>query len=108
MTYSEMKDSGVEWLGDIPADWEVIISRFVFDQIGDVDHYMPESVDNGISYIMTGDLKKILSDIDFNSCKKISDEDYLKLSKKIKLVTRHGARQTPPSKLRRGLQLIKK
>ncbi|MCR5662433.1 MAG: hypothetical protein K6G50_09960 [bacterium] len=51
----KMKPSGIEWIGEIPEEWEIIISRFVFDQIGDVDHYMPASVDNGIPYVMTGD-----------------------------------------------------
>ena len=74
-----MKHSGVDWIGDIPDDWNVIILRFVVDQIGDVDHYMPKSVDEGISYVITCDLKRALSTIDFDSCKKISNEDYLKL-----------------------------
>ena len=81
----QMKDSGSSWIGMIPIGWNAIISRFVLDQIGDVDHYMPESVDTGIPYVMTGDLKKTLSDIDFESCKKISSADYEALSKKIKL-----------------------
>ena len=79
-----MKDSGSSWIGMIPIGWDAIISRFVLDQIGDVDHYMPESVDAGVPYVMTGDLKKTLSDIDFESCKKISSVDYEALSKKIK------------------------
>lgn len=80
-----MKDSGSSWIGTIPIGWDAIISRFVLDQISDVDHYMPESVDVGIPYVMTGDLKKTLSDIDFESCKKISSADYEALSKKINL-----------------------
>ena len=78
-----MKDSGIEWIGEIPSEWEVIISRFVIDNIGDVDHYMPESVDTGFPYIMTGDLKESLSDINFGKCKKISSGDYVTLSQKI-------------------------
>lgn len=81
----KMKDSGSKWIEEVPAEWEVIISRFVLDQIGDVDHYMPESVDAGIPYIMTGDLKKLLSEVDLDSCKKITREDYETLCKKIKL-----------------------
>ena len=80
----KMKDSGIEWIGMIPEGWEVIISRFVLDQIGDVDHYMPETVDIGVPYIMTGDLKQKLSCINFESCKQISCLEYEMLSKKIK------------------------
>ena len=59
----KMKDSGSKW----------------------IEHYMPESVDAGIPYIMTGDLKKLLSEVDLDSCKKITREDYETLCKKIKL-----------------------
>lgn len=78
-----MKDSGIEWIGEIPKDWDVIISRFVIDNIVDVDHYMPESVEIGYPYVMTGDLKESLSEVDFDKCKKISSGDYVALSQKI-------------------------
>ena len=80
----EMKDSGIEWIGEIPKEWNFIISRFLIDQIGDVDHYMPVSVDNGIPYVMTGNLKKFISEIDFEKCKKVSEADYNSLCGKIK------------------------
>lgn len=83
-----MKDSGIEWIGEIPEEWEVIISRFVIDNIGDVDHYMPNSVKSGIPYIMTGDLRENLSSIDISNCKQISEEDFEALSKKI--TPQHG------------------
>ena len=44
---------------------------------------MPTSVDNGIPYIMTGDFFGI-NDIDFNGAKKVSADDYVSLSAKIK------------------------
>ena len=34
----EMKPSGVEWIGDIPAHWEVIRNKFIFQQIRDVSY----------------------------------------------------------------------
>lgn len=51
--------------------------------IGDIDHRMPESVKDGIPYIMTGSFVGI-NDIDFEDSKLISIEDYEQLSKKIK------------------------
>ena len=54
-----------------------------FCKVGDIDHRMPASVDNGIPYIMTGDFFGI-NDIDFNSAKKVSADDYVSLSAKIK------------------------
>lgn len=80
----EMKDSGVEWIGRIPASWEYKKIRYIVNDIGDIDHYMPESVGYGIAYLMTGDLSDKVSDIDFERCKQVSYEDYKKLSKKIK------------------------
>lgn len=79
----EMKDSGKEWFGRIPNDWECVISRFVLQNVGDINHYMPESVDEGYPYLMIRDLKDVTSEIDFESCKRISLEDYTELRKKI-------------------------
>ena len=31
-----MKPSGVEWIGEIPAHWEVVRNKFIFQQIRDV------------------------------------------------------------------------
>lgn len=51
--------------------------------IGDINHRMPQSVINGIPYLMTGDFVGI-NDLDFENSKQISTEDYEQLSKKIK------------------------
>jgi type I restriction enzyme S subunit len=53
-----MKESGVEWLGEVPEHWDVNNINYVLNAIGDVDHYMPQSVEKGIPYVMTGDLKE--------------------------------------------------
>ena len=52
-------------------------------EIGDIDHRMPETVDNGIPYLMTGDFINI-NELNFSGVKHISLEDYKKLSSKIK------------------------
>ena len=36
--YPEYKESGVEWIGDIPAHWEVIRNKFIFQQTRDVSY----------------------------------------------------------------------
>jgi len=79
-----MKDSGVEWLGEVPEHWVVSPMDYVLNAIGDVDHYMPKSVDKGIPYVMTGNLTEFASNIKFEDCKQVNRTDYLKLSKKIK------------------------
>lgn len=81
----ELKDSGIEWFGSVPKHWIISKLSYSLSAIGDVDHYMPESIDDsGVPYVMTGDLKELVSDIDFEQCKQVSHDDYLKLSKKIK------------------------
>lgn len=79
----ETKDTGIKWFGEIPKHWECVISRFVFDEVGDINHYMPDSVDSGIPYLMIGDLKEKVSEIDFDSCKKVSKNDFDALKQKM-------------------------
>ncbi len=71
-------------VGLIPEDWEVFVLRNVLTGVADVDHYMPKTEKYGIPYVMTGDLKELVGDIDFDKCKKISPIAFKKLSKKVK------------------------
>jgi len=80
----EFVDSGVEWIGKIPKHWEVKKLKYIVKQIGDIDHYMPNSVSYGKPYLMTGDIDEKASLIDFENCKQISERDFFKLSQKIK------------------------
>ena len=80
----KMKDSGVEWIGDVPEHWEVKNIDHILDAIGDVDHFMPVSVEKGVPYLMTGDLKELASLVNLKDCKQVSHDDYAKLSKRIK------------------------
>ena len=54
-----------------------------FCKVGDIDHKMPPSVVEGVPYVMTGDFFGI-NGIDYVNAKKVSEEDYKKLSRKIK------------------------
>jgi type I restriction enzyme S subunit len=36
--YAEYKDSGQKWLGDVPAHWEVLPNRAIFDEIKERNH----------------------------------------------------------------------
>lgn len=79
-----LKDSGVEWIGEVPEHWKVMKMNYALRSIADVNHYMPDSVSEGYPYIMTGDLKEHLSEIDLDSCKQISEKDYKELIVKCK------------------------
>ncbi|MCR5043796.1 MAG: restriction endonuclease subunit S [Bacteroidaceae bacterium] len=80
-----MRDSDIDWIGEVPEHWEIIKMKRCVDSIGDVDHYMPDSVDAGIPYIMTRDLADRTSIIKKELCKQISNEDYAILSRKISI-----------------------
>ena len=36
--YPKMKDSGIEWLGDVPKHWEVLPNRALFAEVKERDH----------------------------------------------------------------------
>lgn len=76
----KMKDSGIEWIGKIPEGWEITKIKHIVSSVTDTDHFMPDSAEFGIPYLMIGDLKDLSSSIDWDSSKKISIEDYKKLS----------------------------
>lgn len=74
-----MKDSGIEWLGEIPAHWEIGKLKFFCDLITDGSHFSPLSLESGRRYISVKDVKDNF--IDFENCKYISDEDFVSLEK---------------------------
>jgi type I restriction enzyme S subunit len=49
-----MRDSNVEWLGDIPAHWTVQKLRSLTTEIGDGLHGTPEYVDQSSNYFING------------------------------------------------------
>jgi type I restriction enzyme S subunit len=79
----DVKDSDVESYENLPTDWKW--SRFgnVTYKIGDIDHKMPKTADNGYPYVSTGDINKD-GTIDFLSAKTISKQDFDRLALKIK------------------------
>ena len=78
-----MKDSGVEWLGKVPAHWETTRLRRICVEINDINHLMPVAVDSGVPFLSAKDL---LDDGTLNfttDIKMISESDFFALSKKI-------------------------
>jgi type I restriction enzyme S subunit len=81
----KMKDSGIEWLGEIPEHWEVWKISHAFKEIGSgttPESGNPKYHKNGtINWLNTGDLN---NDVLFDSAKKITDKamkDYTSLKK---------------------------
>jgi type I restriction enzyme, S subunit len=61
----KMKDSGVEWIGEIPVHWEITaIKRIVSTPVTDGPHETPNFVDNGIPFISAEAVSKGVLDFD--------------------------------------------
>lgn len=70
----EMKDSGVEWIGKIPKEFDSVQLKFFCKLITDGTHFSPNTVETGLPYITAGDVHGI--GLDYNSAKRISEEDF--------------------------------
>lgn len=81
----KFKDSGVEWIGEIPEGWERIILKYFCD-VRDGTHYTPEYVneeDESYPFITSKDLVK--GEVCFDDVKYISRKDYLDFSSRSKV-----------------------
>ena len=81
-----MKNSGVEWIGEIPDDWEVRkILNCLRKRISDGPHETPKYVETGIPFISVDSLNDT-EYVDFSFVNRfISDEDYFEYNKKTNL-----------------------
>lgn len=71
-------------VGELPEGWEMTNFADVALKIGDIDHKMPAKVSDGkYPYLSTGNITKE-NELDFNGAKLISEEDFIRLSRKIK------------------------
>ncbi|MEX8520590.1 MAG: restriction endonuclease subunit S [Leptothrix sp. (in: b-proteobacteria)] len=69
-----MKDSGVEWLGEVPAHWEVTHIKRMTSRMTDGAHISPET-DGGIfDFVSTKDV--VDDEIDFDGALKTSPASY--------------------------------
>jgi type I restriction enzyme, S subunit len=65
-----------------PKSWGWARLETLCEQIGDIDHKMPRAVPIGVMFLSAKDLKDD-GDLDFSDPKFISEEDFLRLSRKI-------------------------
>jgi len=72
-----MKPSGIDWLGDIPAHWEVKRLSFVTDVI-DCKHRTPEYLEEGVPLVSTTEIKPFA--IDYLTKRKVSEEEFTLMS----------------------------
>ena len=63
--YSKYKDSGVEWLGEIPEGWPTLpIKRLLSTKITDGPHETPALFDDGVPFVSAESIKN--QKVDFN------------------------------------------
>lgn len=80
----KLKDSGVEWLGEIPEHWEVKKLKLLTNKIGDGIHSTPEYVDDSNIYFINGnnlDNGKIVIQ---NSTRSVSNGEFEKYKIQLK------------------------
>lgn len=69
-----LKDSGIEWIGEIPEHWEVVDLRHLCKKITDGSHFSPQITDEGGFYIT---VSNVFDDkIHFENAHKISIKDF--------------------------------
>ena len=72
-----MKDSGVEWLGKIPAHWDTTTLKYVAEKIVDCPHETPHySPDGYYLVIRTSDLES--GQLKLGHCLRVNEQEYLR------------------------------
>ena len=82
-TFPEVKLSDIEDYEAIPSSWYWTRFGTITYKIGDIDHKMPKTLDEGFPYVSTGNIGKD-GKIDFDNAKLISKVDFERLALKIK------------------------
>ena len=73
-----MKDSGVEWIGEIPEGWEVLPLRRVLKKVIDYRGRTPEKTDEGVQLVTSRNIKN--GKIDYEVSKEfVSYQEYKRI-----------------------------
>ncbi|MFA6135221.1 MAG: restriction endonuclease subunit S [Phycisphaerae bacterium] len=73
--YPSYKPSGVEWLGEVPAHWEVIRLKNVLQQrITDGPHTTPTFTADGVPFLSVDGIQD--GELNFDGCRFISEADH--------------------------------
>lgn len=71
----EMKDSGIEWLGKIPKEWEVKKLKYLVNHLNGYAFKSDNFIDQGVPVIRIGDIS---DNINFDETKKVEKHDIYK------------------------------
>lgn len=72
--HAPMKDSGIEWLGQIPAHWEATALKRLCNKITDGAHISPETEGGTRAFVSTKDISD--EGINFEACLLTSESSY--------------------------------
>jgi type I restriction enzyme S subunit len=76
-----MKDSGVEWLSEIPEHWQSLQLGRVCRQVSDGPHFSPQYVEDGVMFLSARNLS--VASWHLEDAKFISEADYLEFCKRV-------------------------
>ena len=78
-----MKDSGIDWIGQIPAHWEVAKLKFLSNKIVDGTHFTPTYVEEGVPFLRVTDLTNMKDgQVDWENVRRIPEKEHRELSKR--------------------------
>jgi restriction endonuclease S subunit len=79
--YPKYKDSGIEWLGKIPEEWEFKkLKHLLRKKITDGPHETPEFIDEGIPFLSVDSIQD--GKLIFENCRYISKDVHIRYKKK--------------------------
>lgn len=78
-----MKDSGIDWIGQIPAHWDVAKLKFLSTKIVDGTHFTPTYVDEGVPFLRVTDLSSMRNGvINWEGVRRIPSKEHIELSRR--------------------------
>jgi len=76
-----MKDSGIEWLGEVPEHWERVQLGCLCRQVSDGPHFSPSYVDEGVMFISARNIR--IDGWSLEDAKYVSEDDYREFCKRV-------------------------
>lgn len=76
-----LKDSGIPWLGQVPAHWECIQLGRLCKKVSDGPHFSPSYVDEGVLFISARNIR--VDGWSLEDAKYVSESDYLEFCKRV-------------------------
>ena len=76
-----MKDSGVAWLGEVPAHWDRVQLGRLCKAVSDGPHFSPNYVPEGVMFLSARNIK--VDGWSLDDAKYVSEENYAEFSKRI-------------------------